>query len=199
MTKDKQQKPIQHIRNCSNCQTGCTKPASCCVISTKYSCDKHSFTQVKPLVYIASALRGDIVNNLIKAGDYTKRALHSNVLPITPHLNWATILDDAIIDERILGMSAGANMLLKCAAVWVFGIISEGVQSEIDLALEHNIPVYLIDDQRRLSMEWRNSTIHKYINDGYPCDSTSDIDPEAQLLFLLSGQEQKIDQIETIN
>ena len=135
------------IRNCSNCEFGCLKEATYCGVGGRYDCDQHSLTVDKPMVYIASALRGDIEGNLKKAGIYTKLAMDSNVLPITPHLSWATILDDTIPEERKLGMSVGAELLLKCDAVWVFGFISEGVQSEIDLALRRGIPVYIIDDE----------------------------------------------------
>jgi len=164
------EKQINHypaiIKNCSNCRVACAINVPICNADGRYVCDEHELTDIKPIVYIASALRGDIKNNLIKAGIYTRLAINSQVLPITPHLNWAAIFNDLIIEERILGMSTGAEFLLKCAAIWVFGFISDGVQGEIDLALQHGIPVYLIDHEALLTISSDVNTIEKIAKSG---------------------------------
>jgi hypothetical protein len=128
---------MKKIKNCSNCEARKT-----CANVSKTNCKEHVSSKEKPMIYIASALRGDIEGNLKKASEYTKLAIDSGVLPYTPHLFWSSFMDDRVPELRELGMAVGKEVLLKCEAVWVFGKITAGVMSEIMLAKENGIPVY---------------------------------------------------------
>ncbi len=57
-------------------------------------------------------------------------------------------LDDAIPEERSLGLSMGLELLKRCDEVWVFGNkITEGMESEIKAALELNILIQYFDER----------------------------------------------------
>lgn len=58
------------------------------------------------------------------------------------------ILDDAIPDERKLGMQADLSLLWVCDEVWVFGDeITEGMKKEIIFAEKLNIKVKYISEK----------------------------------------------------
>ena len=57
-------------------------------------------------------------------------------------------LDDAIPDERKLGMQADLSLLWVCDEVWVFGDeITEGMKKEIIFAEKLNIKVKYISEK----------------------------------------------------
>ncbi len=88
-----------------------------------------------PLVYICSPFAGDIEVNIHNARRYSRFAVDSGYLPITPHLLYPQFLDDSNQRERDLGMFFGLVLMDKCAEVWVFGdYISAGMQVEIERA-----------------------------------------------------------------
>lgn len=92
-------------------------------------------------VYIASPYRGNRKRNLRLAAKYTRMAIQQGLVPITPHLFYASVLDDNIEQERAQGMLAGQAMLLRCDEVWVFGSPTEGMRAEIDVATQHGIVI----------------------------------------------------------
>ena len=88
-----------------------------------------------PLVYICSPFAGDIEVNIHNARRYSRFAVDSGYLPITPHLLYPQFLDESNQRERDLGMFFGLVLMDKCAEVWVFGdYISAGMQVEIGQA-----------------------------------------------------------------
>lgn len=94
------------------------------------------------LVYICSPLRGDIERNIKKAIGYSKFAASMGVVPLAPHTIFTQYLDDTIPEEREQGLRMGIELLKKCNQIWVFGdVISEGMQAEINLAIELGISV----------------------------------------------------------
>jgi len=151
------------IKNCSNCGRN-----RVCGHKT-YVCKQWRQGSSRPLIYCASALKGNLdqdillvpqneqrkfiaeyyQNNIDAAARYSKEALESNVIPVTPHLYFTTFLNDLDPEERKLGMDVGISWLLKSEALWVFGCISHGMQEEIDQALVAGIPVYIIDTKQR--------------------------------------------------
>lgn len=89
----------------------------------------------RPIVYICSPYAGDIENNTAAARRYSRFAVESGYIPITPHLLFPQFLNDGDPKERELGLFFGNAILSKCAEMWVFGDrISEGMETEIKRA-----------------------------------------------------------------
>lgn len=100
----------------------------------------------KPLIYVCSPLAGDFLNNIDRAARYCRFVCSRNSIPMAPHLYFTRFLDDAIAEERDLGLEMGLNVLGVCDAVWVFGSkISPGMKREILLAKEIGKPVLFFD------------------------------------------------------
>lgn len=96
----------------------------------------------RPLVYICSPFAGDIENNVNMARIYSRFAVRSDCIPLTPHLLFPQFMDDSIVSERELALFMGLVLLTKCEQVWVFGrIISKGMAAEIEKAEKKRIPV----------------------------------------------------------
>lgn len=96
----------------------------------------------RPLVYICSPYAGDVETNTANARRYSRFAIESHTIPITPHLLYPQFLDDNVEAERDLGRFIGIVLLSKCSEIWVFGDrISEGMKAEIDRARYKNIPI----------------------------------------------------------
>ena len=90
----------------------------------------------RPLVYICSPYAGDIKTNTLAARRYSRYAVERGFIPIAPHLLFTQFLDDAVTEERSLGLLFGNVLMGHCREVWVFGSrISAGMQAEIERAL----------------------------------------------------------------
>jgi len=64
---------------------------------------------------------------------------------MAPHLLIPAFLDDTDAEERQVGIELGIDWLMDCDELWVIGErISEGMQNEIDMALDLDIPVIRI-------------------------------------------------------
>lgn len=98
---------------------------------------------MKKLIYICSPCRGDYENNIENAITYSGICFRAGFIPVTPHIYFTRFANDENIEERNMAMEAGAQLLLSCSEVWVFGLDhpSEGMQVEIELAKAHGIPV----------------------------------------------------------
>ena len=109
----------------------------------------------KPLIYVCSPLAGDFMNNIERAARYCRFVSSQNAIPIAPHLYFTRFLDDAISEERDLGVDMGLDVLGICDAVWVFGSkISTGMKREILLAKEIGKPVQFFDQMcQRLGVQ----------------------------------------------
>lgn len=104
------------------------------------------------VVYIASPYGSDPEKNTEFAKQSLLYAIKQNVVPLASHLLYPQILDDSSAEERNIGLQLGIELLLRCDEVWVCGgIISEGMQAEIDIATEFLIPVKWIDASDILS------------------------------------------------
>lgn len=98
---------------------------------------------MKKKIYICSPCRGDYEKNIDNAITYSGICFRMGYIPVTPHIYFTRFTDDNNSKERDMAMSAGAQLLLECSEVWVFGLDhpSEGMQAEIALAIRHGIPV----------------------------------------------------------
>ena len=97
-------------------------------------------------IFICSPYRADspvdVHLNLNRALHAARYAALQNHIPVTPHLYFPQFLSDANDRERNLGLRYGWYELQSCSEVWVCGPrVSEGMQSEIDWANMHGIPV----------------------------------------------------------
>ena len=99
-----------------------------------------------PIVYICSPYAGDIDKNVINAKEYSRFAILSGCLPITPHLLFPQMLDDNNLNERHLGLQFGNILMDKCSEIWVFGdCISSGMKAEIKRAIKKNYIIRYFD------------------------------------------------------
>ena len=106
----------------------------------------------KPLVYICSPFKGsngDYESNRLKAIEYCKDAAAQGVIPLAPHTIFTQYLNDAVPEERNIGLQLGIDLLKDyCTEMWVYGDeISQGMQAEIDLCRANNIKVEFKDYQ----------------------------------------------------
>jgi|GEM_PF-2483434 len=104
----------------------------------------------KPLVYICSPFKGsngDYESNRLKAIEYCKDAAAQGVIPLAPHTIFTQYLNDAVPEERNIGLQLGIDLLKDyCTEMWVYGDeISQGMQAEIDLCRANNIKVEFKD------------------------------------------------------
>lgn len=100
----------------------------------------------RPLVYICSPYSGDIERNVEAAKRYSRFAVDSGCIPITPHLLFPQFMDDSNEDERKLAMFMDMVLMSKCAEVWVFGdSISSGMAIEIEKAKVKNMTLRYFD------------------------------------------------------
>ena len=99
--------------------------------------------EFRPLVYICSPYRGDTEKNTEKARKYSRFAVESKAIPMTPHLLYPQFMDDSNPEERYLATHVINYVLIgKCQEVWVFGEdISEGLGREIALAEKRRMKI----------------------------------------------------------
>ena len=99
--------------------------------------------EFRPLVYICSPYRGDTEKNTEKARKYSRFAVESKAIPMTPHLLYSQFMDDSNPEERYLATHVINYVLIgKCQEMWVFGEdISEGMGREIALAEKRRMKI----------------------------------------------------------
>ena len=96
----------------------------------------------RPIVYICSPYAGDIDANTDAARRYSRFAVESGCLPITPHLFFPQFMDDTNPEERKLAFDLNYILLNKCSQLWVFGdYISSGMDTEIENAKHKKIRI----------------------------------------------------------
>lgn len=144
------------VEYCGNCKLGADTheiyPGVCPFYekAPDRHCANHRLLSHKPndgrMVYIASAMRGDIENNLKKAAAYCRAAAESGAVPVAPHLYFSAYLDDRIPEDRVAGMAMGLHILRRCDELWVFGEPTEGMKEEIKLAKELGLPALYISE-----------------------------------------------------
>ena len=91
--------------------------------------------------FICSPYRGDVATNTAFARDICRICADYDVIGFAPHLYFTQFLDDGVEAERNAGINFGLQMMHLCDKVWVFGEATEGMQKEINYALQNRIPV----------------------------------------------------------
>ena len=96
----------------------------------------------RPLVYVCSPFSGDVEVNIENARRYSRFAVDSGCIPITPHLFFPQFMNDEDPAERTLAIIMDLILLSKCTEIWVFGdTISNGMSKEIEKAKRKNMPI----------------------------------------------------------
>ncbi|MCM1439302.1 MAG: DUF4406 domain-containing protein [Roseburia sp.] len=96
----------------------------------------------RPIVYICSPYAGGAEKNMERARKYSRFAVDSHYLPITPHIYFTQFMDDNIPQECETAMFMNRVLMSKCCELWVFGgIISEGMKAEIEYARRKNMKI----------------------------------------------------------
>jgi len=98
------------------------------------------------LVYIAHQVGGDVEGNVRRILDicHDVHKADDDIIPFTPYLSALQYLDDAIPEERELGMLANVEHFRRRTMdeMWLCGPrISNGMSEEIKLALQYDIPI----------------------------------------------------------
>lgn len=104
-------------------------------------------TTMTKIVYIAHAVAGDVENNLADLRRILRRInleCPYTVIPIAPYYADVVSLDDTDPNERKRGIHNDTTLIKSgcISEIWLTGDrISNGMQSEINLAKTLNIPV----------------------------------------------------------
>ena len=104
-------------------------------------------SRYRPMVYICSPYSGDIYDNVLKARKYSRFAVESHCIPVTPHLFFPQFMNDDIPEERDAAFKMNNIMLSKCDELWVFGSrYTEGMQREMKWAKRKKIHIRFFDE-----------------------------------------------------
>lgn len=96
--------------------------------------------------FICSPYRGDIEGNTKLAKKFGYHAAKCGYIPIIPHLVFPQFLDDNDPEERIIGITMGAELLKSCDMMWIIGAkLTKGMLYELEVAKEAGIPIRLYD------------------------------------------------------
>lgn len=96
----------------------------------------------RPMVYICSPYAENIDRNVANAQRYSRFAVDSGCLPITPHLYFPQFLDDNNKHDRRIAMLMNRILMGNCSEVWVFGDrFTQGMEAEIRMANEKKMPI----------------------------------------------------------
>jgi hypothetical protein len=112
------------------------------------------------IVYIVHPVSGDVAGNIQKILAIVKRINleKDDVVPFAPYIADLLALDDDDPDQRTRGISNDIAILRSgiVKELWVYGPkISGGMQAEIDLAWELNIPVLVMDKKTDVPVHLR--------------------------------------------
>ena len=130
--------------------------AALCEIEKAEKAEEKEIRKFRPLVYICSPYAGDIVLNTENARRYSKYAVDSGCIPVTPHLLFPQFLDENNPNERKLGLHFGNVLQDKCSAVWVFGeYISEGMKAEIERAKRERQKIRYFNEDLEEIHKWK--------------------------------------------
>jgi|SRR4051812_430353 hypothetical protein len=96
-------------------------------------------------VFIASPFRGEREKNIRYLKMCIKDSLDRGEAPYAPHAYLPFLLDDDKPKERAQGILIGHKFLLVCSLTAVYNDygISDGMQTEIDLAKAYKIPIQI--------------------------------------------------------
>ena len=101
------------------------------------------------MVYICAPLRGDVEKNIEFARQKAKEVFQSGDIPVCPHLMFPPIADPNDPKQDLSAREMGLRLIESCQQIAVFGSEwTEGMWTEINHAMKHNIPV--MTDQKTI-------------------------------------------------
>lgn len=92
------------------------------------------------LAYICAPFRGDVKQNIENAIKYARFVYDCGYIPVTPHVMFP-FLNDEVKEERESAMQMDMMLLSKCAYMFVFGEMTEGMEQEVDFARDNGIVI----------------------------------------------------------
>lgn len=107
---------------------------------------------MRDLVFVASPLRAETPEqekvNKEFARSFCRRLWeHNQEVGFAPHLYFLQFLEDQDEEERYAGMQCGFNIMRICEKMYVVGpTVSEGMEDEIGIAQELEIPIIYVPD-----------------------------------------------------
>ncbi len=102
--------------------------------------DRKNVDRDAPVVYVASALSGDVAGNVERTKLYSRFVAGRGACPLNPILN----LHGVISEDTGRGLALGIDLRLleRCAdELWAFGEPTAGMREEIRKAEESGLPV----------------------------------------------------------
>lgn len=125
------------------------------------------------VVYVCSPLSAPtqegIRANMLQARVYMEKVkayLHCRA--VAPHAYLPELLDDQIPQERQIGFEFGLKILMRSKALVICGDrISNGMQTEIDLAFGMGIPVFILDEHGRKACMARIDSLGGMVREEY--------------------------------
>ena len=101
-------------------------------------------------IYICSALRGAMEDNIRKARSYCEYVVREHqMIPIAPHIYLTQFLNDENAEDREFGLKAGLSLLSECDELWYFGDqVTRGMADEICYAHGYDIPVKYVPEHQ---------------------------------------------------
>lgn len=92
-----------------------------------------------PVVYVASALSGDIEGNVEKTKKYSSFVARSGACPLNPILNLHGVISEETGRDEAMAMDL--SLLQRCDEVWAFGKLTAGMRMEIEEAKRIGLPI----------------------------------------------------------
>lgn len=98
----------------------------------------------KKTVFIGHPISGDVRGNTKKVLYICKQIHRGSIIPVAPYLVSLRYLNDEVAEDRALGIEANLEAFHRryIDELWLFGDrISAGMEQEVRIALELNVPV----------------------------------------------------------
>ncbi len=93
------------------------------------------------LVYICAPLRGEVEKNIEFARQKAQEVFQKGEIPICPHLMFPPIADPENPQQDQAAREMGLRLVESCQEVRVYGAVTEGMQAEIDRAVQAGVAV----------------------------------------------------------
>lgn len=88
------------------------------------------------MVFVCSPYRGNVQANERQAESYCHFVYEHGSIPFAPHLLFTRFLDDTKAEDRSAGIAMGLEMLRLCDALWAFDEPTQGMQFELEAAMQ---------------------------------------------------------------
>ena len=107
-------------------------------------------------VFVAHPISGDIKENMKRVLKICAQIHSPHVIPVAPYLAALQYLNDEVVEDRRLGIDANHECFRRkyVDELWLYGDrISTGMRGEIELAIQHGIPVIPKTEETKHDLE----------------------------------------------